>query len=199
MLCARFGGRELRWDTSMATRSRLGGTSQSRAARAQGPHSALPVIDVASRGVVHSHVARWRTHWRTSRKSLANRPFCTDSKAVRGLEFPSFRGHLSAWSVLSDRAGRIGDMSTRVFRKPYPPEFRRDAVQLVRSSRYRPLVNPDSSPRADRRKHAKCAETEVQPGVEHFIRLLNRKHKWPFCRDFRSRRSDSNRGPLHYE
>jgi hypothetical protein len=38
-----------------------------------------------------------------------------------------------------------------------------------------------------------------QSDLEHFIRLLASKHQWPFCRYFRSRRSDSNRGPLHYE
>jgi hypothetical protein len=63
----------------------------------------------------------------------------------------------------------------------------------------RPLVNPDSSPRTDRRKHAKWSETEVQPGLEHFTRFLIGQHKCPSCRTFRSRRSDSNRGPLHYE
>src|SRR5438128_1193740 len=51
------------------------------------------------------------------------------------LECPRFGGHLSAWSALS--AGREGWAAMprgSNFHRPYPSEFRREAVELVRRS-----------------------------------------------------------------
>ena len=59
----------------------------------------------------------------------------TFSFALLSVECPRFRGHLSAWSAQSDRAGRCRAMPRGSnFKKPYPPEFRREAVGLYRSS-----------------------------------------------------------------
>jgi hypothetical protein len=68
-----------------------------------------------------------------------------------------------------------------------------------RDVRGRPLVNADSSHRTAGENNAKWPEAGDRPCLEHFIRLLLRKHKYPLSRTFTSRRSDSNRGPLHYE
>jgi hypothetical protein len=69
----------------------------------------------------------------------------------------------------------------------------------TRDVRGRPLVNADSSHRTAGENNAKWPEAGDRPCLEHFIRLLLRKHKYPLSRTFTSRRSDSNRGPLHYE
>ena len=53
----------------------------------------------------------------------------------RELECPRFGGQLSAWSALSGWAGRMRAMPRGSnFQKPYPSEFRREAVELVRRS-----------------------------------------------------------------
>ncbi len=83
------------------------------------------------------------------------------------------------------RRARGGD---RHRRQPRRPSGEDDALSLVHhltgrgranllACSCRPLVNPDSSPRADRRKQAKWPETADQPGLEHIIRLLTSKHK----------------------
>jgi transposase-like protein len=48
---------------------------------------------------------------------------------------PRFRGQLSAGSAQSDLAGRMSAHAMGSnFQKPYPPEFRREAVALDRRS-----------------------------------------------------------------
>ncbi len=58
---------------------------------------------------------------------------------------------------------------------------------------------PRFEPSRGRRKQRDSPQTGDQPVLEHFTCLLNREHKLPMCRTFRSRRPGSNRGPLHYE
>jgi hypothetical protein len=70
---------------------------------------------------------------------------------------------------ISEREGLAASTSRW---KPGPAEDRPGHAQSVR-----PLVNPDSNPRADRRKQAKRPKTADQPGLEHIIRLLHSKHK----------------------
>jgi transposase-like protein len=49
------------------------------------------------------------------------------------LECPRFGGHLSAGSAVSDLAGGCGAMPRGSnFKRPYPPEFRREAVELFK-------------------------------------------------------------------
>ena len=90
----------------------------------------------------------------------------------------------------------------RVDRRGEPSRGRGAQAQPGRAD-CRPLVHPDSSHRVDRRKQAKWPETADQPGLEHFIRLLNRKHKWPLAgllrADARTRTEDpfiTSYGPL---
>jgi hypothetical protein len=71
-------------------------------------------------------------------------------------------------------------------------------AQAGRSAR-RPLVNPTASHRGDRPKTRETAKTAGRAGFGAHNSSPKQATQVAVLQDFRSRRPDSNRGPLHYE